>query len=267
MDAFYDAYADYVRNVIPLKVRHLWDVTQRTSDPVPLSVALQSHVDIFRKTMPFTGENYWDFWQGKVPEWEAIKRQIRLLFEQHEGDSNTDALEQACVAYLWPFIEPCMETLSRPIQEQEDRPYGCWAYLPNKDEPQQMDLHFANAYVPDSPFHRMDELTRDLRRVIEDTQAQHGELQTVGMCSWLNGFAPFQVLFPPTWVDSMRDTWTHFGTYGIWGQYVNRRGAFHHGHGAMYRRTGEHPFLMTTCSCTIEEALRYLRQDGWKERL
>ncbi len=147
MDAFYDAYVDYVRNVIPLKVRHLWDVTRRLTDPVPLSEALQSHVDIFRKTTLFTGGNYWDFWQGGVPEWERIKRRIETLFETHGQDADSESLEQACLALLWPQIEPCIEKLSRPIVRQEHRPYRCWAYAVGKGDPSHLDLHFANASV------------------------------------------------------------------------------------------------------------------------
>jgi len=266
MDAFYEAYADYVRNVIPLKIWHVWDLSRRATEPVPVSDALVSHVDIFRKTHYYRKRKYWDFWEGKIPEWEETKARICEIFERHVQDRTSEAIERACLDYLWPLMEPCIQHLSRPLVEKEDRPYGCWDCQLKEDEPNVVVVHFANAYQPESPFRCMERCAEELLQAMRDLKTQHAERDTLIVSSWLNSFLPFHAFFPPVWPQNMRGRQTQSATYGIWGQYMDRRGAFHRENARRFRQTGEHPYPLRTSRCSIEEEVRYLEREGWKKR-
>jgi len=144
------AHKDYISQVIRLMIWHVWELANRPS-PVQVSVSLEKNVDIMRETCLFDGRNPADGLDPPVPEWDELKAVLASHLETHQGD--TGPLEETCWAILEPYIFPTLK-----IPDNRGRTYGCWEHDLPDDDPNCIDLHFRNAYRPESPFrdHRHD---------------------------------------------------------------------------------------------------------------
>jgi len=262
MNPFYEDYADYVRGVIPLMIFHLWFISRRQADPVPLEQGLEKCVDILRKTTihPIGGGKP-DF---SHPEWITVKEHISALFQKHKADPASLALEKDCRDYLWPLMTPRFENDSRPPGKGPDRPFGCWKYEFRKDE---LVIHIDNAFRPESPFTtRLEEFADDLRRLIRQAKSERPEVTILMTGTWMVQFPPFQAMFPPRWIDNIHNVREFGSGQGTWGQYMTRRGSFHRPHGRIMRETGRHPYPISSSRCDINEALGYLEREEWRNR-
>ena len=243
---------DYVAQVVRLMIWHVWDLSRR-EHPVPIEEALDRNVDIMRKTTLYDGRRVAEGLDPPVPEWDLLKAELAPLIAAHDG-SDTEALEGAG----WALIEPYIDR-DRKVSDHGARPYKCWEYDIPDSKPHAIDLHFGNAYRPDSPFrmHKR-ELIVTLRRLIEDAVAERPNLRTIQCDSWLNQYGPFAALFPPTWHVSFVPVFEWLDTHGWWGQYVSSRGGFHEKRAQEFRSTGAHPYSAGICQCGIEEVADYL---------
>ena len=51
MDDLYKWRENYVKNVVPLMIWHVWDLSRREKNPIPQWEALDNYVDIYRLTV------------------------------------------------------------------------------------------------------------------------------------------------------------------------------------------------------------------------
>ncbi|MCP4640435.1 MAG: hypothetical protein GY851_08385 [bacterium] len=264
MDAHAEAYVDYVRGVIPLKIWHAWNLNRRADGRIPAAKVLEEYVDIWRKTRHYDGDTGPGHEGFASPEWDRMKCALLDLFAQHADDTTSETLEQASLDYLWPDVEPCIEKESRPPRKGEDRPFGCWTYTlrPNNE----FSVHITNVYRPDSPFDHFDEYAADLLRIIRHGRQLHRERTTLFCGSWMNHLPPFRMLFPPVWGDNLHRPIPYNGSSGAWGQYMDRQGGFHRRNADRFRATGEHPYPLIHSLCDLDEAEGYLDRRGWEER-
>jgi len=103
-------------------------------------------------------------------------------------------------------------------------------------------------------------LVADLLRLIEEAVTIHPAITGVLCASWLNQFEAFVALFPPAWRASFEPVTRHLANNGWWGQYMDRRGAFHEVRGREFRRTGAHPYSSGVCQCQISDVVDHLLQ-------
>ena len=61
-------------------------------------------------------------------------------------------LESSCLSILWPLIEPELPDAYARSREFTAGPFGCWRFGYKPEPVPTIDLHFANAFAPDSPF-------------------------------------------------------------------------------------------------------------------
>ena len=253
-----EAYHDYTVGVVRLMIRHVWHLAHHARDTVPVHEALDHRVDIMRKTIFYDGRHPALGLDPPVPEWDRMKDDLEARITNHRDADSTDSLEDECWRLLAPYIEPTLEGVSVQIIKNKDRPYRCWSYIVSKKAPDAIDLHFANAYQPDSPFHdcRRD-LVATLLQVLCDAKASYPAVTRVQCDSWLNQYTPFLHMFPDSWRTTFVPSY-YTGTYGWWGQYMNHRGAFHARNGAAFRRSKTHPYTCGLAQCVYDKVVNHL---------
>lgn len=246
------AHRDYTTKVVRLMIWHVWDLSKNQKS-VPILEALDKNVDIMRKTTLFDGRHPATGLNPPVPEWEALKAELASLIAAHDN-KDTESLEDACWTLLEPYITPNFNKAP-----QNKHPYGCWSYDVPDHKPHAIDIHFLNAYRPESPFkaHRQD-LIATLLQLIEEATAAHPAVTTIQCDSWLNQFEPFAALFPLAWHASYVPIFDYLATYGWWGQYMDERGAFHEKRAREFRQTRTHPYAAGLCQCDIAQVVDYL---------
>lgn len=148
---------------------------------VTVDEALDVRVDILRKTMLYDGRHPGIRLDPPNAEWEDLKARLASILLRHAHDEDTSALEDACLLVLWPLVEPMLEDAFSRSREFSTGPFDCWRFA-YKDEPDPaIDLHFANAYAPESPFtpqNRRRVLT-SLRDLLLEASRQHPEARSV----------------------------------------------------------------------------------------
>ena len=252
MDAL-TAHRDYTTRIIRLMIWYVWHLDRR-DNPVPILAALDTNVDVMRKTTLYDGRHPADGLKPPVPEWDALKSKLASLIAAHT-DPDTSPLEEACWSILEPYVAPNLEEApgGKPT-------YGCWTYTFRDEKPLAIDIHFGNGYRPESPFRdRREDLIADLLRLIEEAIEERPAATTIQCDSWLTSFEPFAALFPDAWNDSLNFHGGYLATYGWWGQYMDERGAFNQSRASKFRKTGEHPYQAGECECGIGPAVDHLR--------
>jgi len=235
---------------------HVWNLS-RCENRVPIVEALDRNVDIMRETPLYDGRHPAEGLDPPIPEWDALKAELASRIAAH-GHADTEPLEEACWALLEPYIIPNLK-----VPDNRGRPYGCWEYDVPSNKIHTIDLHFRNAYRPDSPFgEHWEDLIATLQRLIEDAVVAHPAIKTIQCDSWLNQFEPFAALFPPLWRTSFVPVFDYPWSNGWWGQYMDERGAFHEKRAQQFRRTGAHPYSAGLCECAIEDVVKYLRESS-----
>ena len=251
------AHRIYTEGVVRLMVFYVWHLS-RVDGQRPVRSLLDTHVDIMRKTTLFDGrhpspEGLPNSLDPPIPEWDELKGRLDAQITSHAGRESA-ALEDTCWRILEPVIEPRLTELPK-IQYT----YGCWEYDVLEEYPNVVNLHFVNAYQPESPFrsHR-GKVAATLRRLVEEAHSEKPELEYVWCFSWLNWHSPFASLFPEAWQTTFNPTERHFANDGWWGQYMDCRGGLHNGRAERLRSTGSHPYKVGICMCPIREAIEHL---------
>jgi hypothetical protein len=117
-------------------------------------------------------------------------------------------------------------------------------------------IHFANAYVPESPFRdRRRDLVATLRALLREVAEDCPDAKWVHCGSWLNRYPPFLGLFPRSWSETFTAVNGYWNTQGWWGQYVTHRGTFHRANADRFRREGRHPYGCGNAWCSVGEAI------------
>lgn len=231
-----------------------------------VSEALDTRVDILRKTTVYDGRHPALKMDPPNVGWEDLKNRLEIKIRAHADAVDSRGLEEECWEILEPLISPILHDSSLKSQQFSKGPYACWRYTfaaeyyPNPQVANCIDLHFANAYCPESPFsmsHRSHLLESLLQLLLDAKQANPVARQVV--CgSWLNQLSPFLSCFPPAWAQSFTPFTTFYGTAGWWGQYMDHRGAFHLKNASAFRRLGSHPHVAGSCYCDLEEAIHHV---------
>jgi hypothetical protein len=264
MTQFLQPYVTYLREITKLEMFHVFDLSRRPQ-PVAPAFALAQYTGLWARTVFHDGGSTPADADFAHPEWDHFKAELSRLFQEHAADAGSAALEEAALAYLLPFMAPCAYRNSRPPRKGPERPYGGWScYIRNG---QQVSIHIANVYRPDSPFDHIEDWTGDLLRLLVDIAADHPETDTLFCGSWLNNLPVFRALFPPAWTGSLADPCRYNGSIGIWGQYTARDGGFHEKNAASLRQTGEHPYPLIHASCPLDAAIEFLHNQEWKKPL
>ena len=253
------AWRDYVEGVVRLMIWHVWDLHRDKEDQASIQENLDRRVDIMRKTTLFDGRHPAVGLDPPIPEWDDLKDELATLITSAESCPTSDDLEDECWNLLRSFIEPALGEYRGKLEKVKARPYKCWDPKVIHEPPKRINLHFANAYQPLSPFgSRREDLIAALKRLLEDVLGEHPDAEVVICSSWLNQFRPFQALFPESWIQSFEPVYAFWPTYGWWGQYMTHEGRFHRVNGQRFRELRRHPFTGGDSSCGVQELLDHL---------
>ena len=238
---------------------HVWDLHNDTADTCSVTDNLDRRVDIMRKTTLFDGRHPATGIDPPIREWDLLKDELANRIVDSGPASDTERLEDACWEILSPVLLQPANAESRLAALQE-RPYSCWVYKTSDASPQLVDLHFDNAYQPESPFKtRRTDLIESLHRLLTDVQVANPAASQITCGSWLNQFAPFQSIFPQSWAESFVPVYDYWGTYGWWGQYMTSSGGYHEHNGDSFRANRQHPYIAGSAGCGLDEAMAHLR--------
>ena len=136
-----EAHQDYTTQVVKLMIWHVHELAHRDVEPISALRALDTNVDIMRKTTLFDGRHPA---LGLDPPVTLLKQ---ALAEQIMSRDNTDELEFSCWQLLSPYLARWLE--QAPIATY---PFGCWNYNVDDNRPSHLNIHFLNAFQPESPF-------------------------------------------------------------------------------------------------------------------
>jgi hypothetical protein len=254
-----EAWRDYVEGVVRLKFWHVWDLHRDKHDRFSIQQNLDRRVDILRKTTLFDGRHPALGLDPPIHAWNDLKDELAALITLAGSAQVSDDLEDECWDLLRPSIEPALEEYRERLDKVKARPYKCWESEVIHDAPKRINLHFANAYQPRSPFsHCRDDLIDTLKRMLDDALREHQDVEVVVCSSWLNEFRPFQMLFPESWTKSFEPVYDYWPTYGWWGQYMTHEGRFHRDNGRRFREMRRHPLTAGEASCGVQELLDHL---------
>ena len=257
-----EAYGDYAEGTLRLMVGYARALAASADAAEPPGQILDRRVDILRHTTLFDGRHPASVLDPPNTAWEALKERLIAVLER----AADDAVEDACWRILEPLVTPILAERQAHSRQFSQGPYNCWRYefvAANAGGDENVDriaIHFSNAYCPHSPFdadHR-GPLAADLGRMLADARRAHPTARRVVCGSWLNSLPPFAALFPPEWKASFASRDFSGGTAGFWGQYMDRRGAFHRRNGEQLRATGRHPYVAGVCGCDLGEAIRFV---------
>jgi hypothetical protein len=249
-----DHYRHYVTGFTRLS---LWHVRRRVLQGLDtFDDALNVRVNIFRNTSLADGKRHPA--DGHViPEWSALLERFRAVFDRRAKDDDTTALEDEGLAIFWPVLEARVNRTGNGKTNPADRPYESWSCDYRGDD--RINIHIANVYKPESPLvERRDHFAAALIRLLRDSQVNRPDVLTVACGSWLNSVPAFLDLFPPVWLDGATTSTTHNYTLGTWGQFMDRRGAFHEKNGARMRELGTFPYPSVRCRAPIADTLAHL---------
>lgn len=151
----FEAYRDFVVNSLKLMVWYVKHLVSREEHRISLSEAFDMRVDILRHTMLYDGRQPASVLDPPNAEWENLKSQ---LGERIVNIADPDELETECWELLEPLVAPILGTRYKRSQDYTDGPFQCWRFyflpkhhfLPNLTDC--VDIHFANACQPESPF-------------------------------------------------------------------------------------------------------------------
>jgi hypothetical protein len=194
----------------------------------------------------------------KNPKWLEVTEELQKRWREL-GD-------EKFLTSFWPYLESHIRPgipmdLNREEEALQQSHYGfSYEYHPEyfgPKEPEFLTLHFRNFFVSDSPFHHRSELIAGLIQVLDKVSEENRKVDHVQCGTWLNGFNPFLDLFPESWRQSARDV-PMDGSFGWWGQFVDRTGQLHASNVAAFKSTKEFLYPNRVCTCGVEELRQHL---------
>jgi hypothetical protein len=215
--------------------------------------ALSRRVNLYRLTTWWDGVH--DVAAGDVDaRWSALAVELAHLI----ATAPAATLEARALAVLEPWLAaapPAVPTSAfgcwshrmvgrgiadRPGVHGRVRAAGRWLRRRcGGGEPiDQVELHFANAFAPESPFRHAQALRASLLTLVRDCRVRAPHVVSLWCNSWLNEHPAFTALFPPAWrreavprppevVDAMTFGRARLNTENWWGQFMRRDGSFH----------------------------------------
>lgn len=252
----HEAHLNYTTGIARLMVHHVWHLAHRSEDDrVATDVALDERVGICRLA---TGSRPFELTDTEL--WDGLKAQLAEQIDVYADAADSAGLEDACWAILEPFVTPRIGEECERKLEWKKRPFGSWTYALQGRKT--VDLHFANASRPRSPFKGKTRARTiaDLLALFENARSEHATASRVRCGSWLSCFPPFNALFPEAWGRSYKPVLKAYTSAGWWGQYEDRRGALHVRNAQALRDTGQHPYLHGSAVCTIDSAIDHLKR-------
>lgn len=246
----------------------LWYQHSQAPSPDRWYALLTGETPIYRLTAHWDGRSAppVDTPDGAPTEWSSLVSAIADINRSHKPETDTFAFEEAGLLLLWPHLEPRIERDVRAwpwipsclgSEVPETGVFGFFLYEFDPADPNLVILHMGNAFAPESPFADPNAMARDLLSLLDDAVSRTPSASRLASATWLNGFPPFQTLFPPEWVQSAVARRPAY-TYDWWGQFVDRRGAFHRANGDRFRQTGRYPYPSVTCSADIASVRAHL---------
>lgn len=258
---------DSLLSVIRLKLWFVWEWLSKHPDEDFQSV-VQSRVDIYRKTVFNAG--HLDFVapadSPKVPEWADILKELEGHYAKAKRKGGFSAFETLSMKRLEPLVAGRSERDAEDFKEGKDTAaYQCgslrYNLSPDKDAPQRMGFHIANACYPGSPFDDRNYFPACFMVLMKQCEEKFGATE-IGTHTWLNSLPKWLELFPKQWQDNLsapgEDVRWH---YGFWGQFLTSRKTFNKKLGEQFRKTGRMPFLPRGSWCSIEEMRKHLRDN------
>ncbi len=250
---------EYVRDLAKLKLWYVWRLLKR--EEVDFEAAISKRVGIVRMSV-FWGDDPRSPGPADADGWSRVLAKLRAVYEKHEHDPTSEAIESEGLALLWPYLEPAIERRLAENERWLEQAIGCfqYEYRPFYAEPDSEDhltLHVRNAFQPDSPFQHFSEMVASLQEIVSRAERERPDVERVQCATWLNSFPPFARLFPRSWIGTAQPG-APGNHSGWWGQFMDRRGGFHARNARQFRETGQFPFMHLLCRCAIADLRQHL---------
>jgi hypothetical protein len=114
--------------------------------------------------------------------------------------------------------------------------------------------------MPDSPFRHPSELVEGLQGIIDDISARSLDIRSLSCESWINYLAPFQALFPKSYIDSLTPTTPdNKGGNGWWGQYIDKTGRLNEKRAQTLRDTRQFDFPRARGECPYSDFVAHIK--------
>lgn len=240
---------------------HVIDLQRSSAKNITISEALDTRVDVLRKTTLYDGRHPAGQLDPPNQPWESLKSKLESIVAPHIHSDDTTEAEEQCWDLLAPLIYPKLEEEVKALEDANSGPYECWRPNVKTGDSGYIELHFDNVYRPSSPFKSTQcvRLRQKLLDMIDDLAESAPKVTKISCLSWLNEFEPFLRVFPPAWKSTFIPVNDFYGTAGWWGQYVDHKGVFHHENATKFRRLRHHPYAAGRCYCNTEELKSHLR--------
>ena len=191
----------------------------------------------------------------REPGWLAFAVSLETILKDYSSEplgALTDRIYSTLVeSLLEADLKTQRETWEKPC------PFGAFRYDAHGDH---IDLHFHNAFMPDSPFRHHAELVEGLRGIIDDAAGRSLSIRTISCDSWINYLAPFQTLFPPSFIASIQPTTPdNKGGNGWWGQFIDKTGRFNEKRAQTLRDTRQFEILRAHAECLYSDFVSHVR--------
>lgn len=256
-----DEHLDYLESSSRLM---LWFAREwrKTHPDEAFESILRNRTDIWRKTTFFPGGPDGSL-IGYPEAWLEMLHKLLEVHNQTKDDSDSSRFEEICVSLLNPYW---VGRVDRDIMEHPDvsqaAGYQCgslrYDLAPQKNNPNRISIHIANACYPGSLFDDRLYLPACLLVLTTQCTAKFGvtEIETG---TWLNSHPKWLELFPDEWAENMsqpnEDICWH---YGFWGQFLTSRRTFNHNLGAKFRQTGKIPYALRKSWCSISSLRKHI---------
>jgi hypothetical protein len=199
---------------------------------------------------------------GENPEWIALVEALRSRWRELGDDTFLDSFWSLLESHIVPGIPAELEREKEALRQSD---YGfSYEYHPEYFGPEKPDLltiHFRNFFVPESPFQYRPKLVRGLFQILDRVSGENPDVDRVQCGTWLNNLDLFIDLFPESWRLNMQEV-PMDGSFGWWGQFVDRTGQLHKRNVAAFKRAKRFLYPNRVCTCGMEELRQHLECAG-----
>jgi hypothetical protein len=251
--SLYAPCQEYVSDVVPLMLEHIWQQKKDSSLTTP-ELLLSSGwicrlITLDKRVLNPTQQN-------GIKGWPELRDELIYLIDQCPNvTSLPDMINDAMVIIL-----PLLQKQFKRNYTFPARQFHCWWYTLHNDNTE-LALHLVNAYQPASPFDNRDHFLQTMLNAVEHAVELYPGINKVSCGSWLNGLTKFQQLWPESFASSQKvlNRNNGFGP-GAWGQYMTTDGGFNFSKGNILRGTGLHPYPLTEAHSSLEDVLIHLKK-------